>query len=182
MERKTKKTKKIIPLPQRELPLISHDRMGGGEMQQAPPNPDQQDIYENLRKKRIRIILPNYGYEEPHLFFKFQDTKPVKCILQKRTQTGYIEVKINRVFIEDLIYRIEYEWEKVQDDRGLRCVITIDREDLLYYEDFQKIGKLIEIDLMNMHKNKYYDTLDIDQYIEDRIIEKSSFEISNEVE
>ncbi len=151
MERKEKKLKRILPPKEVLEEEVETRYLTRSEWQSDP----------DLLKTCVKVILPNFCIKGRNVYFILENEKYI--VVDKIFMEDEFMIES-----EDQLISVRYRIYQDEDPRGLRCEIMIPEKDDIFYADYQFIGKLVEMDLLNMNPAKTYQLMDHHKEVEER--------------
>ena len=128
----------------------------------------------------VTIILPNYVYENGHVYFKYgyydrqmDERVEQKTLLPKLlVYNDFMVYTQKSIFYDEMdkitynvTYKIYYEILLKNEIGGLSCNVYIPKNSNIYFEELKYLGKIIELDIMNVNPTKMYELCDIQKKI-----------------
>ncbi len=130
-----------------------------------------------MSDNNFRVLLPNLRYKKNKVLFEFTNTffglNNIMIDTYDNIKNGSFKVFVNGDLYDTdddnikhtNVYNIEYELEKIENNRGIICNIRYPEGSLIYGDDFKRIAKMTEMHITELYGVKNFDMNLLSKYL-----------------
>ncbi len=130
-----------------------------------------------MNNNTFRVVLPNLRYKNNRVLFEYDypffGLNYTLVDMYDNIKNGSFKVLVNGDFYDQQnesvkhtnVYNIQYDIERIENNKGLICNIRYQDGIQLYQDDFRRIAKMTEMHIIRFHNVNNFDMNLLSKYL-----------------